>query len=321
MDLLGFARRTAPATDLGAGIFGKAISCGDFISAGDYSPAAAHLSRWLEQGVGWAATQAKEAWDSIAFTTPRSFLFRPERSEYVDRVIFGLLQPSRDSVGRSFPLAIYSELSLGSDLDGYSVLPLVIGDFLESASTILEQAVRGVDPRGLLPQLPRGVAPRIASAKSEFAAWATNTSVSTVFAAFFADDWVARGQNVLCSLHSIAAPFAGRELPDTPLSLRLPLGSAGIAGAVFWIEVVRKILRWKRAVPVCFWHAYVDSGQLVIALGEPSMRSLLGLWVANDLDDAHCDLTMGESAFGQLPNAASSALSSDVSVAKFLAAL
>ncbi|HMA94809.1 MAG TPA: type VI secretion system-associated protein TagF [Polyangiaceae bacterium] len=321
MSILGFAKRAAPATDLGAGVFGKVISCGDFISAGEYSPAAAHLSRWLEQGVGWAATQAKEAWESVAFTTPRSFLFRPERSEYADRVIFGLLQPSRDSVGRYFPLAIYSELSLGTDLDGYSVLPLVIGDFLESAASILDQAARGADPRGLLQQLPRGVAPRIAGAKSEFAGWAANTAVSTVFAAFFADESTARGYNVLCSLHGIVAPFAGHELPDTPLSLRLPLGSAGIAGAVFWIELVRKILRWKRAVPVCFWHAYVDSGQLVIPLGEPSMRSLLGLWVANELDDAHCDLTVGDAAYGQLPDAISTALSNDVSVAKLLTVL
>jgi type VI secretion system protein ImpM len=319
--MLGFVKRPPPASDLGSGVFGKVASTGDFISAGDYSPAAANLSRWLEQGVGWAATQAKAEWESLDFTAPRAFLFRSEKSESTDRIIFGLLQPSRDSVGRHFPLAIYSELALGSDLDAFSVLPLVIGETLESAASILDQAVRGVDPRQLLGQLPQAVSHRIAAARSEFAEWAAVTPVSAILASVFVDDWQIRSSNALCSIYGIVTPFIGRDFPETPLSLRLPLGTAGIAGVVFWLELIRGILRWKRTVPICFWHAYSDSGQVVIPIGDPSVRSLLGLWVANDLDDSHCDLTMSETAYGSLPAEVERALSNDVTVAQFLAGL
>lgn len=319
--MLGFARRSAPAADLGCGVFGKIVSSADFVSAGEYSPAAAHLTHWLEEGVGWAATQAKEAWESLGSSSPRAFLFRPDRSKYVDRVIFGLIKPSRDSVGRHFPFVVYAELSLGSDVDGYSVLPLVVGEFLERAAEVLEHATHGADPRPLLQQAPHRVAARMASCKSEFAEWAARTDVSTVFAALFGDPWEAQARNVLSSLHAIAAPFVGKELPDTPLSVRLPLGSAGIAGAVFWLEVLRKVQRCKRTVPICFWHTYVDAGQLVVALGDPTMRSLLGLWVDNGLDDSLCDLSAGSPAFGELPAKLADALAKNVKVAELLAAI
>jgi type VI secretion system protein ImpM len=319
--MLGFVKRAVPAADLGCGLFGKVISSGDFISVGEYSPAAAHLSRWLEQGVGWAATQAKAAWESVDFSAPRAFLFRADRSEPSDRVLFGLLQPSRDTVGRRFPLAVYGELALGSDFDSFSALPLVVGEFLESAAGILEQVPRGVDPRQLLNQLPQNVSFRLASAKSEYSDWAASTPISAVLASTFPGDSLSMGSTAICALHDIISPFIGRDYPATPLSVRLPLGAAGIAGAVFWLELMRRTLRWKRTVPICFWHAYSDSGQLVVPIGDPSMRSLLGLWVANDLDDSHCDLTTNAVCYGEVPPAVSTALANDVTVAQFMAGL
>lgn len=319
--MLGFAKRPSVATDLGPGLFGKISTSGDFVSSGEYSPAAAHLSRWLEQGVGWAVTQAKSEWELIDFSTPKAFLFRAGRVEQSDRVIFGLLQPSRDSVGRHFPLAIYGELTLGSEWDGFAQLPLVIGEFLEGAANLLGRAAQGSDPRGLLTQLPTAIAHRLSATRAEYVEWARGTVLSTVLSALFPLAPEVHGPDTICSLRNILEPFIGRDYPETPLSVRLPLGSAGIAGAVFWLELIRRTLRWKRSVPICFWHAYADSGQLVVPIGDPSARTLLGLWVANDLDDAHCDLTTGSAANGALPPAVAEAISNDVSVADFMAAL
>ena len=319
--MLGFAKRAAPATYLGPGVFGKVATAGDFVSSGEYSPAAAHLSRWLEQGVGWAATQAKAAWEAVDYSAPRAFLFRPERSDPGDRVIFGLLQPSRDSVGRHFPIAVFGELTLGSDLDAFPVLPLAVGDFLEGAASVLTQTEHGGDPRRLIQQLPPPTSHHLARAREEYQQWAATARISTALGSIFLDGWESRGPNTLSSLYEIIGPFIGREYPDTPLSLRLPLGNAGIAGVVFWLEFMRRASRWKRTVPVCFWHAYSDSGQVVIPLGDPSARALLGLWAANDLDDSHCDLTAVAQTYGQLPKPVQVALANDTTVAELMAVL
>ena len=165
--MLGFIKRNTPASDLGTGMFGRFRPRGDFVSIGDYSPASGHLSQWLEEGVGWAATRAKSDWESLETQGPRAFVFRPEGVEDGERVVVGLLQPSRDAVGRRFPLAIYANLSLGSDIQDYAMLPLAGGEFLEYALGVLAAVGTGQEPRATMRSLVPSIASQLARSKEE----------------------------------------------------------------------------------------------------------------------------------------------------------
>jgi type VI secretion system protein ImpM len=319
--MLGFTKRAVPASDMGMGLFGKVASVADFVSAGDYSPASGHLSRWLEEGVGWAAAQGKVDWSAIEASEPRAFIFGPEHETAADRVVVGLVRPSRDTVGRHFPLAIYSELALGSDLSNYSVIPLAAGDFLERAQSMLVAAQSGRDPRDQLRGASSGIAPRLSSARDEFDGWAGDTPMAVVWSALFGDEGVSRARATLSHLLEILAPFRGKDGASTMLTLRLPLGAAGVAGVVFWLEVIRRHLGWKRRVPCAFWHTYVDTGMLVVPLGDPLPRTLAGLWLSDDRNDSLCDLTISLPLLGQLPAAIDEALGDSASASKFLSVL
>jgi type VI secretion system protein ImpM len=319
--MLGFTKRAVPASDMGMGLFGKVASVADFVSAGDYSPAAGHLSRWLEEGVGWAASQGKVDWSTIEASEPRAFIFGPERENAGDRVVVGLVRPSRDTVGRHFPLAIYSELALGSDLSNYSVIPLAAGDFLERAQFILAAAQNGRDPREQLRGASPAIAPRLSGARDEFEGWAGDTPVAVVWSALFGEGAIERARTTMSHLLEILGPFRGKDGSPTQLTLRLPLGAAGVGGAVFWLEVIRRHLGWKRRVPCAFWHSYVDTGMLVVPLGDPLPRTLSGLWLSDDKNDSLCDLTMPLPLLRPLPAAIDDVLGDSASASRFLSVL
>lgn len=319
--MLGFVRRQSPASDLGTGLFGKIATASDFVSVGDYSPASGHLSKWLEEGVGWAATQAKADWLQLESMGPRAFVFSPQEADNGDRVVVGLLQPSRDAVGRRFPLAVYSELSLGGDGQNHSVIPLAAGAFLESAQGILSSAEGGQDPRPRLLRGTPGISGQLAQAKDEFSMWASGTPLSSVWDSLLGEGETARVQSVVANLIALLLPLRGQEGAMTPLAVRLPLGGAGVGGAVFWLDVIRRCLGWRRRMLCAFWHTYVGSGTIVVPLGSPQPRTLLGLWVADERDDSMCDLTGAVTAVAPIPIAVESAMCDGVTVSVFLDSL
>ena len=89
------------------------------------------------------------------------------------------------------------------------------------------------------------------------------------------------------SIREAVAPFAGQDGLTTPLSLRLPLGIGGSAAAAFWVDVVRKLARWRSTVPTFFSGA----DGILVQLGTTPPNSLAELWASDPSSDFVCDLT------------------------------
>jgi hypothetical protein len=86
-------------------------------------------------------------------------------------------------------------------------------------------------------------------------------------------------------------PLSGVEQPDSPLSLRLPLGQAGGAALCFWLDLTRRLVRWRATVPSFFWSHDGQAGGLMLHLGDPPACTMAEIWHPSGERDEVCDLT------------------------------
>lgn len=91
------------------GFFGKLPSHGDFVSTGLSRTVQDALDAWLQSGIAKAHHHAGENWEQIFANMP-AWRFVAERGIWGPVTVAGLIVPSRDRVGRSFPLAITAQL-------------------------------------------------------------------------------------------------------------------------------------------------------------------------------------------------------------------
>ncbi|MFS2178603.1 type VI secretion system-associated protein TagF [Rhizobium pisi] len=91
------------------GFFGKLPSHGDFVSMGLGRGLQAALDAWLQSGLQAAQQQLGEDWER-RFRAMPAWRFIIERGLWGPATVAGILLPSLDRVGRSFPLVIAAQL-------------------------------------------------------------------------------------------------------------------------------------------------------------------------------------------------------------------
>lgn len=113
------------------GCFGKIPTQGDFVRHHAEPFVYAGLDRWLQEGIATLTRTGVEL-------SPSRFLFLAG-----DAMLGGVLVPSRDRVGRRFPLAVFVVVANAGDPAPLS--PLLLGDFMTAAEAVADVAVRGMD--------------------------------------------------------------------------------------------------------------------------------------------------------------------------------
>ncbi|MFW8643317.1 type VI secretion system-associated protein TagF [Rhizobium beringeri] len=91
------------------GFFGKLPSHGDFVSMGLGRNLQAALDAWLQSGLQASQRELGEDWER-RFRMMPAWRFIVERGLWGSATIAGVLLPSLDRVGRSFPLVIAAQL-------------------------------------------------------------------------------------------------------------------------------------------------------------------------------------------------------------------
>ncbi|UHS59428.1 type VI secretion system-associated protein TagF [Agrobacterium vaccinii] len=91
------------------GFYGKIPSHGDFISEGMDRELIASLDAWIRTGMHACADIFAGRWDSI-FTTCPPMRFIIERGIWGRSAYVGVLLPSKDRVGRKYPLVILAQM-------------------------------------------------------------------------------------------------------------------------------------------------------------------------------------------------------------------
>jgi type VI secretion system protein ImpM len=277
-------------------VFGKTPRMGDFLRVGSGGPAGEALEQWVEQGLAFAEGKRNSAWPSTYLAgATYAFIFRPPRASNVKDAVVGVIKPSQDAVGRRYPLVVYAPAIPRSTAPWPHILPMALADFFDGAATLLHEADAITGIGEMQAALRRVPLPHFADAernRAEYDAWASATPLVQAWNVVYGGD---QGMANVRAVHTISesvAPFRGDEAPPTKLGLRLPLGPGGIAAAVFWLDVVRRLSRAPAPIRTCFWCFDGASGHVVVQLGDTPASTLGELWLADANSDYLCDLSV-----------------------------
>ncbi len=311
--------------------FGKVPRMGDFVRMRAHEEPTATFEGWIQEAMAYGENKRKDRWPAIySGGAIHAFVFRSPKKARQQNLLSGVFKPSQDAVGRRFPVVIGASILEQTVAPGPHLLPLVLGDYFEEATSTLFN----VDNVGSLSDFERAVdrigPPRLDSAgsrSSEYQQWSSITPTWTAWSTVYGSEAARAPIHAIHTIRECLATFRGQETLDTPLSLRLPLGGGGVAAAAFWIDVVRRIARWNTTVPSFFLHFDGFTGSMLLQLGDTPPSSLIELWEPDPSSDYVCDL-MGNARFDEAkilpklpPPVAEMLQRHDRPVAEFLAAL
>lgn len=278
---------------LGApGLLGKHGSRGDFLSLGNRDHAFTSFDAFLTHNLEWAEEKAGSRWEE-AYRAGRvqAFVYRPTSGGRATALV-GALGPSSDRAGRRFPLSVAMPLFASAELRASpEVLPLVLEPSWQATSEFVLSLTSDPDAN-VAERLGSLAAPDIEleEALAAYAEWTRSLPAEELWALIFGDDRRVDPGAVLALVGETVRPCRGVEEPRTPLSLRLPLGTAGGAAVCFWLDWVRSIARWKATVPSFFWSHDGQQGTMILNLGLPPRCTLAELWLPTGERDDICDV-------------------------------
>jgi type VI secretion system ImpM family protein len=278
-------------------ILGKAPWKNEFVRPAAPTPALTRFDAWLADSVD-AATRAPGWADAYAAGAMHAFVFRSAEggAPSTDRVelLAGALTPSQDGAGRQYPIALVGTLVVPALLAGApELLPLVIEDFWQAAIDLLLSAKsKPVDTNDeSFRQLQASFGFPLEEAHAGYAQWTNNVSVGQLWSLLFGAQAPRTPEQTIDDLIAAAAPFRGTEQPRTPLTLRLPLGSAAGAAVCLWVDLLRRTARWRATIPSFFWSHDGSTGTMLLHLGGPPRSTLAELWGPRRARDEVFDLT------------------------------
>jgi type VI secretion system ImpM family protein len=274
-------------------VFGKTPRMGDFLRVGSGGPAGEALEQWVEQGLGHAEAKRGAGWPPAYNSgATYAFIFHPPRAANVREVLVGVMKPSVDAVGRRFPLVVYAR-GLPRTFSWPHAIPMALGDFFDSAATLLLEADSVTGIADMQNALRRISQPNLGAAQrdaQEYDVWAASTYLGQAWNVVYGGDPLSAPRAIHTIMESVA-PFRGVESPATKLGLRLPLGPGGIAAAVFWLDTIRRLARTPAEIRTCFWCFDGSQGSTIVQLGDTPASILTELWSPDPNNDFLCDLT------------------------------
>lgn len=275
--------------------FGKLPSSADFVRIGPGSESLARFDDWLTDGVEWAHARNGENWgDAFRGGTMRAFIYRGAGPGMDQALIVGTIAPSRDEAGRLFPICVAAPVIVSAQfVQSAHLLPLACEDIWHVAGETL--AALGSSPAADLGARLAGLREpsvvRFSDAEAAYAGWGEALQVSELDALITGSKQLDALRGILRLVAEAVHPHWKQELPSTPLSLRLPLGSAGGAAMCFWLDAVRRLIGWRSTVPSVFWSHDGDSGDLTVHLGSAPLATVSELWLPTGQSDEFYDLT------------------------------
>ena len=273
-----------------AAVLGKAPWRAEFLRVSGQSIELRAFDDWLFRNGSALSGSAVELGTSSALS--HGFVMRVEHADPPLYGIAGVLGPSRDSAGRSYPLAVAAPAAFDAALGAHpEVAPIVLESYWDLAIDVLTE-VRSAPPADsrALHELTDQPIESGDSALGLYGDWVKATSVDE-FCAMLEQSpaWLDR---------ALLAIGDAIDLPRSPASrsIRVPLGQAGGSALCFWLDVLRRSARRPARVPSLFWSHDGRSGDALVFLDTPDDRALATLWRARTgaADRDVCDLTRPE---------------------------
>jgi type VI secretion system protein ImpM len=244
------------------GFLGKLPSQADFVRQPIADPIGKELDQWLVKSV--------QNLHLVKAELPETRIRFVLSAQGCDSIAIGVLGKSRDQLGRSFPLAIYTSAPGEAAAQAFHALPLAYGAFLARAeSVLLGLAEASVDTlRAQVAELEQVPVALLTQAEQRCAEVLAATASSELFARVFAGrpaDAYLYGLYTLRTAASAAQRAPGGAAPTV---LGCPI--ANDVDLLAWLDLTRRCLGWTKHVPSYAW------------IEEPEPRLLLSLGYASD---------------------------------------
>ncbi len=245
------------------GLVGKIPAQGDFVRINAGDPTAQELVRWLQE----AHESVRRAGTSLP-SGAICFLFSAPLAR---NVLVGALVPSRDQVGRAFPVAAFAPLEAASAAAHFPLVPLACGRFLGAATALLGatptlMTSKVVERLTALP-LPGAGEWSVADEQRRLQLGNNSTALTSQFCEQAEADgphYAMRTFLMACAAEKNQEPAKARVVLDCPL---------GGEGALPWLELAARILRWKAQPPSFLWKE-APAPRLLLSLGPPPPSAL-----------------------------------------------
>jgi type VI secretion system protein ImpM len=246
----------------GVGMIGKAPAHADFVRIDAGDPSAEELLSWIEETED-SLRRAGAALPAL----PTYFVFC---SPTVRSALVGVLAPSRDQVGRTFPLAAFASVPIASLSGHFTLIPLAFGDFLAAGAVLLDEA-----PSLSAPQLAERARRLPPPTERE---WQRADERRRLLLDQSSEPWLRNLEETggtfgpHYAFHTLITACKERtaEPPRTPLVLLCPLASEG---PLPWLELVSRLLRWRSQTPPFVWTEAAPA-RLLLCLGTSTAASL-----------------------------------------------
>jgi type VI secretion system protein ImpM len=265
--------------ELGGVALGKFAGYPEFLRPSEGGEALEGLDAWMDEGTQVAHERWGAEWNT-AFLMGAAYGFlwkaRPD-----DTHLCGIIAPSRDAVGRDYPLAVATRFSPTLVARAPHIVPLAFGDFLDEAYRVVDEArstpLSVADFTARVQAIATATEDEVLRAEAEYAEWSHHTRLEEGWGAVFPGDRpLEQATRALEVIGAALVPVREHRSLETPLVLRLPLGTGGVAAAALWFDVVRRICRWSSTIPAAFWA--VDNQALILPVGTVPTRTLSELW-------------------------------------------
>jgi type VI secretion system protein ImpM len=247
------------------GFIGKIPACGDFVRQHIGNKISSELERWLS-----ASAQSLYHGKHELGTAPMRFVFS---AAGCDDVAVGSLLRSQDSVGRSYPLAIFTSRSAGEAMAQLAALPATYDAFFASAEQVLfdagELELEAVRDRvgnlrgpGTIQQL---------AAAAQTSERLTILDAHAAIRSALSDQLPEAAYYALLTLCTATAPVQLAPASGPPTVLDCPLDPA--LGPSLWLALTAARLRWAQGALSCLW-THSEPARLLLALGFASDQLL-----------------------------------------------
>lgn len=268
--------------------FGKIPAASDFIRAQPASQEMTAFDAWVGRAVAQAERDAGGGWGSAFDSGPTyGFVWSAASSGKVRSVLAGVLAPSRDAVGRRYPVAICLPLPFAPVAPAPQLLPLLLGEFFLRARSAAHLAMAARSTGEFQAIVDATLPPSLDSLPLHAASYAQRTramAIRDVLGGLFADGALG-AEHAVHTILEATAPYRGRDAPPLHLAVRAPTGTDPLASSAAWMDVVRAAAAWKENVPSCFVALDERTPGLLLHLGGEAPATLLAdAWSATPSD-------------------------------------
>lgn len=240
-----------------AGLFGKIPAQGDFVRLNASTPAALAFDVFLQESL-----ESLRRSNTELVPEPVRFAFFDQKSK---SGIYGVFAPSRDAVGRSYPLSVFAPLRV--DL-GLAPVPVAGRAFFDEAGELLAlgETLSSTDlcARAKLLQTPDGAGDGVGRDRARRTLH--DTGAAWLWTVLFPEGPAAGMAYALRTLKT--ACDAVRGTPPSIPGVVLDCPAPNFQSALLWLALCDARLGWRGAAPSFFWSAS-GGGRMLIALGAP----------------------------------------------------